>query len=116
MCPTASHGVVIRGAISIADVCNNFSNLAFAGDIADHRVGIGKFLFQRADAVWRTRQGDNAKSAAKRRTIAEPVPGPTPVTMAIGLSGIDASRGLASLQQVSGKHWHTKLGFERNIR
>ena len=51
MCPTASHGVVIRGAISIADVCNNFSNLAFAGDIADHRVGIGKFLFQRADAA-----------------------------------------------------------------
>jgi hypothetical protein len=36
-------------------------------------------------------------SAAKRRTIAEPVPGPTPVTMAIGLSGIGASRRLASL-------------------
>jgi hypothetical protein len=38
------------------------------------------------------RSGDRASAmtrnppAAKRRTIAEPVPGPTPVTKAIGLS------------------------------
>jgi len=34
-------------------------------------------------------------SAAKRRTIAEPVPGPTPVTIAIGFSDIDPSSWLA---------------------
>ena len=49
----------------------------------------------------RMRSGERAMamtrnpSAAKRRTIAEPVPGPTPVTIAIGLSDIDTSSYLA---------------------
>src|SRR5258705_6492760 len=66
----------------------------------------------------RMRSGERARamtrnpSAAKRRTIAEPVPGPTPVTMAIGLSDIDASPGFTSEQQDSGRHCRTKLGFD----
>jgi hypothetical protein len=101
--PPAAHGVVdedIRRAVPIADVRDDFSNLAFAGDIADHCVGVGEFLFQRANAIRRARQGNDTKSFdEKRRTIAEPVPGPTPVTMAIGLSGIGTSPGLASSRQ-----------------
>jgi hypothetical protein len=43
-------------------------------------------------------------SAAKRRIIAEPVPGPTPVTTAIGLSDIGASPSVGLQQQDSRQH------------
>ena len=51
-----------RGAVLFADVGNGVRDLALAGDVADHRMGVWKFLLQRADAIRRPRERDNAKS------------------------------------------------------
>ena len=52
-------------AVSFADIGNSVRDLALAGNIADHGVGIGKLLLQRADAFRRTGQRDDAKSFAR---------------------------------------------------
>ena len=57
--------------------------------VIDGNWGFGYVVSERAMAMTRN------PSAAKRRTIAEPVPGPTPVTIAIGFSDIDPSSWLA---------------------
>ena len=54
-----------RGAVSFADVGNGFRDLAFAGDIADHGVRVGKLLLQRADSFRRPGHRNDAKSFAR---------------------------------------------------
>ncbi len=39
------------------------ADLALAGDVADHGVGVGKLLLEGPDAVRRTGQGNHAKSS-----------------------------------------------------
>jgi hypothetical protein len=66
--PPSAYRVVdehARGAVSFADFDNGVRDLALAGNIADHGVGIGKFLLQRADAFRRTGQRNDAKSFAR---------------------------------------------------
>src|SRR5205807_6263278 len=66
--PASSDRVVdeqIRGAVLLADVGNSVGGLALAGNVADHRVCIRQLLLQRADAIRRTRQRDDAKSFAR---------------------------------------------------
>src|SRR5258705_5085140 len=67
--PAASHRIVdqdIRNAVRLADVGNGVRDLALAGNVADHRMGVRKLLLERADPVRRTGQRDHAKSAARK--------------------------------------------------
>src|SRR6202165_3147700 len=66
--PASSHRIVdedIRDAVQFADVGNRVRDLALAGNVADHRVGVWQLSLKRTNAIRRTGQSDDAKSAGR---------------------------------------------------